>query len=127
MADFDDKTLDEIEAHDRDNFGSLAKYAKLFHNKKEVVAFVKDKISQTLKKCGLSFIPMDEQQAEAAMKACRIVIENRKYNENEYLYKSGTYIYKNHEIVGWISDIQVLPYGIFRVETNIIESPIIMV
>ena len=106
---FKEDTLDDIRERDIFNLETFLKkkgrIKKTFNYSHFAQEFQGIMFDQILNKLGISmaracvdpFYKIDE-----IMKAKNIVIENRMYEEPEDEWRSGLYIYKDHEIAGFI-------------------------
>jgi hypothetical protein len=100
-------TIDDLKWKDIDNLENLMKgrCRRLFDNKLAVTRFTSAIVFGTLEKIGMDMNPaMTGEDAEKVMKIKGIKIEQRvsHYKEEEDLWRRGTYIYKNNEIVTFV-------------------------
>lgn len=100
-------TLDDLKWKDIDNLENVMKgrVRRLFKSKLEVTRYTSALVFGTLEKIGMTMNPnMTGEAAEKIMKRKGIKIEQRiaHYTEEEDLWRRGTYIYKNNEIVTFI-------------------------
>ena len=126
----DNRTLDEIRANDIDNIGHITKHElkeHLFSSKSKAGPFIGTCLFARLRKLGVKIDQhVDERFVDRMLKKHGIKVENRPYDEPEDKWREGLYIYKDNEIVGFISHPQPLGGGAihllapqFVVRTNI--------
>lgn len=102
-------TLGDIEQNDRNNFQDLDYKTFRFPSVGSAQKFMGQAIDNIFKRCGVVVQPgtkgkkIDFQLKEKGMK-----VEHRKYGEDELLYKSGLFIYKKGELIGYASSPFVL-------------------
>lgn len=118
-----DMTLEEMEQHDIENLTYLMKNGKENHfpNLFAARVFVRESLDGILKRCGVQCSSeahpafVDKQLGDNGVK-----VENRTY-QGEDMWRSGLYVYKENEIVGFVSLPSRTKLGFFRVETT--ENP----
>jgi hypothetical protein len=128
-----DTTLGDLNRRDRDNFDHVLKHdAKTyrFATAKDARRFMGHCFDQIMRKCGAKVRPgMDGPRIDRLMRKHSIKVEHRKYPPDEPLYQTGTYIYKNGEIAGFVSSpfryqgqkIELLPQFFIRTTARVYD------
>jgi len=103
----DNRTLGEIKAADVENLEYIIqKQCKehLFPNGTTAAEFVSKCLFKRLRKLGVKVNgQIDERFVEAMLEKHNVKVENRRYEEEQDKWREGIYIYKDGEIVGFIS------------------------
>ncbi len=102
-----DTTLGDLNQIDRDNFAHVLKDESVIYQLKtqqEARQFMGQCVDECLRKCGVKiYASMGGSQYQAILDEAGVKIEYRPYPADEPLYQTGLYIYKNHEIAGFVS------------------------
>lgn len=105
---FDTDTLDDIQDRDILNLEIILKkkgrQKKHFETRAEAVAFTAHRLNEILEKLGISLDRAKHDKdydIDADMEFRGIEVENR-VREEEHEWRSGWYVYKNHEIAGFV-------------------------
>jgi len=102
-----DTTLGDLNQIDRDNFAHVLRDESAVYQLKtqqEARQFMGECVDECLRKCGVRIYPnMGEGQYQALLDEQKVKLEFRPYPADEPLYHTGLYIYKNHEIAGFVS------------------------
>lgn len=103
----DNRTLGEIKADDIANLEDVIhKQCKehLFPDGTTAAEFVGQCLFTRLRKLGVKVNGrVDERFVDRMLKKHNVKVENRRYEEEEDKWREGIYIYKDNEIVGFIS------------------------
>jgi len=121
----DNRTLGEIKSADIANLEHvLHKQCKehLFPNGTAAMEFVGQCLFKQLRKLGVKVTAnVDERFVDRMLVKNNVKVEPRKYAEDEDKWRDGIYVYKDNEIVGFISHPAPLQ------ATNIIHAPMVAV
>lgn len=100
-------TLGDIEQNDRDNYKeTVEKNHRIYRflSVSSAQKFMGQAVDKILKRCGVTVQPGTRGKIiEHRMKKNGVEVEHRKYDEDEELYRSGLFIYKHGELVGYAS------------------------
>ena len=103
----DNRTLGEIKADDIANLEHVIhKQCKehLFASGTAAAEFVGHCLFKRLRKLGVKVNErIDERFVDAMLRKNNVKVENRRYTDEEDKWREGIYIYKDGEIVGFIS------------------------
>ena len=103
----DNRTLGEIKADDIANLEYIIHKEckeRLFRNGTKAAEFVGQCLFARLRKLGVKVDErVDERFVDRMLRKCNIKVENRRYDEEEDKWREGIYVYKDNEIVGFIS------------------------
>lgn len=115
-------TLDDIKSNDIDNLDVMLRDAKFrfFPDHRSAFAFIGHAVFSRLRDLGMTVREAtDHRRADEWMERNSVRIETRDY-EGEDEWRSGTYIYKGGEIVGFVTAPQKnLTIDGYRVRTTI--------
>jgi len=98
-------TLDDLKERDIDNLENLMKGRKrlFFKSMAEVTRFNSVMVFGTLEKLGVKMNPsLNGDQVDAMLKANNVKIEMRDQYVGDDMWRAGTYIYKDNEIVTFL-------------------------
>lgn len=103
-----DMTLDDLKQHDVENLENVMKNCKVYDvtgkTVLEVGLFRANHIKQAMQYAGVEYYDgMPEDLIDKAMKRANVKLENRSYDSEEDQWRSGLYLYKNQEIVAFVS------------------------
>lgn len=103
----DNRTLGEIKAADVENLEYIIqKQCKeyLFDSGTKAAEFVGKCLFKRLRKLGVKVDgQIDDRFVDAMLKKHNVKVENRRYDQEDEKWKDGIYVYKDGEIVGFIS------------------------
>jgi len=100
-----DDTLDDLKWKDVDNLESVMKgrVRRLFDSRHAYTQFMSAMVFGSLEKIGMKMNPsITGEQAQKIMSEKGIKIEPRGNYQGDDIWRAGTYIYKNNEIVTFI-------------------------
>ena len=114
----DDRTLDQIKADDITQLEDLIKKAKdyWFSDIRKAMQFQGEMLFKKLAslnvhvKEGMHWRMVDQQK-----KAQGVDVENRRYQDEQDLWRSGFYVYQHGVLVAWISQIEALKKSIINI------------
>ncbi|MBI9090722.1 MAG: hypothetical protein JEZ12_16010 [Desulfobacterium sp.] len=102
-----DTTIEDMELNDRDNYTeAVEKDHKTYTFSKVSVAkrFMGEAFDHIMKRCGINIKPgMHGAKIDKLMKVSGIKVEQRTYPPEEPLYRSGLFVYKRGELMGFVS------------------------
>ena len=114
----DNRTLDEIKADDIGQLEDLLKKAKeyWFTDVRHALQFQGEMLFKELKRHKVNVNEkMDGRMVERQLSKQKMKVENRAYPEEENKWREGIYVYKNDEIIVWISKIEAIKKSILNI------------
>ena len=115
-----DMTLEEMGEHDIENLTYVMKETEehSFANPVVAEAFVKESLTSILNKCGVAIdANSDADEADTLMSNANVKVEKRRY-QDEDMWRSGLYVYKDNEIAGFVSLLKRTSLGFFKVRST---------
>lgn len=103
----DETTIADLEANDRDNYakvvgGSSKTYT--FPALSSAHKFMGEAFDHIMKRCGVVILPGHRKaHIDKHLKKQGVVVEQRTYPPDEPLFRSGLYVYKRGEMMGFVS------------------------
>jgi len=101
-------TLGDLNRLDRDNFEHMKeRYGTVykFANEEEAVMCMGKFFDRIMRKSGVKIRPgMDAKRIDRMLTSKNVKVEHRVYDEEEELFRSGAFIYDNHELAGFVSN-----------------------
>ena len=103
----DETTIGDMEINDRDNFTENVEKAHrtyLFQSVPVAQKFMGQALDRIIRKCGVVVrYGVDRYQLDKWLNKEGIKIEQRTYPPEEPLYRSGLFVYKRGELMGFVS------------------------
>ena len=103
----DETTIGDLEINDRDNFTkNVEKDHKTytFQSVRSARKFMGQAVDKIMNKCGVKIKRGgDARLIDRRLKAEGVKVEQRTYPPEEELYRSGLFIYKRGELMGFVS------------------------
>lgn len=100
-------TIEDLEINDRDNYTeNVEKNHKIYRFASVGTArkFMGEAFDNIMKRCGVFVTPGDHGSSmDVKMQSAGIKVEQRSYPPDEPLYRSGLYVYKRGELMGYVS------------------------
>lgn len=114
----DDRTLDQIKADDITQLEDLIKKAKdyWFSDMRRAMQFQGEMLFQKLASLKVHIKEgMHEEFADAQLKAQHVEINNRRYQDEQDLWRNGIYVYQHGVLVAWISQIEAIKKSVINI------------
>ena len=103
----DETTIGDLEINDRDNFTkNVEKDHKTytFESVRSARKFMGQAVDKIMNKCGVKIKRGgDARLIDQRLKAEGVKVEQRTYPPEEELYRSGLFVYKRGELIGFVS------------------------
>ena len=103
----DETTIGDLEINDRDNFTkNVEKDHKTytFQSVRSARKFMGQAVDKIMNKCGVKIKRGgDARLIDRRLKAEGVKVEQRTYPPEEELYRSGLFVYKRGELIGFVS------------------------
>jgi hypothetical protein len=100
-------TIGDLEINDRDNYThAVEKKSKIyaFPALRPAHKFMGEALDHVMTRCGVSLHPGHRKaHIDKALEKQGVKVEFRKYPPEEPMYKSGLYVYKHGDLMGFVS------------------------
>ena len=114
----DDRTLDQIKADDITQLEDLIKKAKdyWFSDIRRAMQFQGEMLFKKLASLKVHVKEgIDPKFVDQQKKAHGVDIENRRYQDEQDLWRNGIYVYQHGVLVAWISQVEAMKKSVINI------------